>query len=62
MLLVDQYRHIGEQVPLHIARKATDELLDSQWDGQLPELPAEATAAQNDAALEALMGQIGGIK
>ncbi len=63
VLLVDQYRHLGDQVPLHIARKATDELLESQWEnGEMPELPAPIVASENDAALEALMAQMGGIK
>lgn len=65
MLLVDQYRHIGDQVPLSIARKATDELLESQdWDGEtpLPESNGMPTAAENDAALEGLMAQMGGIR
>jgi hypothetical protein len=62
---VDQYRYLGEQVPLHIARKATDELLASQnWDGEVPdELDmAEPTAAGNDAALADLMSKMGGIR
>jgi hypothetical protein len=64
VLLVDQYRHLGDQVPLHIARKATDELLESQWDGETPpppELDGAPTAADNDAALRDLMTKMGGI-
>lgn len=63
VLLVDQYRHLGDQVPLHIARKATDELLESQWDGEAPppELDGTPTAADNDAALAGLMAQMQGI-
>jgi len=57
---VDQYRHLGDQVPLHIARKATDELLETQWgDG---EMPVELAAAANDAALADLMSKMGGIR
>lgn len=63
MLLVDQYRHLGEQVPLGLARRATDELLATEWDGasELPQLPEAPTAADNDAALASLMSQMGGL-
>ena len=61
MLLVDEYRHIGERVPLGLARNAADELLANRWDGEgdLPEPPDGPSAADNDAALADLMTQIG---
>jgi hypothetical protein len=61
VLLVDEYRHIGERVPLGLARNATDELLANPSAEGTPELPPAPSASENDAALAALMTQIGGL-
>jgi hypothetical protein len=62
VLLVDEYRHIGDRVPLGLARNATDELLANPGGGDgVPELPEAPTASENDAALADLMSKIGGL-
>jgi len=68
MLLVEHYVHISDgRVPLSMAQKAADELLESQtWqeNGSVsaPVVPQAPTAAENDAALAALQSMIGGVK
>ena len=61
---MDQYLHIGEQVPLGLARAATDELLANPAavnDGGLPPIPGVPSAADNDASLASLTSALGGL-
>lgn len=68
MLLVEHYVNIGDgKVPLSMAQKAADELLEANFEdsnGQMPDLvaqPGTPTAAENDAALADLMSKMGGL-
>ncbi len=66
MLLVEQYVHVSSgRVPLSIAQKAADELLETDdWgeNGSLPDLGGVPAPAENDAALADLMSKMGGIR